>query len=217
MPKLCIPPAHPHNRAVRAKLLSFSAISTQPWVSQGLIHFSCASLALGWQPRWVRRGKSISLWQGTSFLTRGKMPVVYISLALLCWQIWVVALLLNWYGWVLSQPSPALKGVPGMRHGEIILLLPAGKLFSSHTVGRNTCFVQSAPLDWRSTAESPPKKTETSYNRIPSRFFISTLFQRVQANSKVTEGMFSSKDQGLKGPSSLKQMIPHFSLLLWLQ
>lgn len=38
-----------HDRAVRAKLLSFSALSTQPWVSQGLLHFSCAFLALGWQ------------------------------------------------------------------------------------------------------------------------------------------------------------------------
>lgn len=51
MPNLCSPSAHkahPHNRAVIAKFLSFNATSTQIWVSQELLHFSCAFPALGW-------------------------------------------------------------------------------------------------------------------------------------------------------------------------
>lgn len=55
-----------------------------------------------------------------------------------------------------------------MRHGEIILQLPAEKVFSSHTLGRNTCFVRSAPLDGRSIAESSPKKAEISFNKNPA-------------------------------------------------
>lgn len=146
-----------------------------------------------------------------NFPTGGKMPVVYISLTLLCWQIWGVGLPLNWYGWVLSPPSPVLNGVLGVRHGEIILQLPAEKLCSSHTVDRSTCFDQSALLDGRSIAETPSKKMkEISFNWIPSSWiFISTLFQRVQENSKATEGVCYSEDKRL--PSSLKKNVPHFS------
>lgn len=126
----------------------------------------------------------------TFFLTGEKVSVVFISLTLLSWQSWVVDLLSNLI-WLSPFPtSPVFKEVLGMRHGEIILQLPAEKLFSSHTVDRNTCFVQSAPLDGRSIADSPPKKTETSFNWIPSAGFLFLHYFRGSKPAKLEKECF---------------------------
>lgn len=78
----------------------------------------------------------------------------YVNTALSCWSLKLV-----WLSSFSVFPSPKGSSEYKRCMGKYFCL-PAETVFSFHSVHRNTCFDQSTLLNGKSTAGTPPKKTE---------------------------------------------------------
>lgn len=144
--------------------------------------------------------------------------MVYISLTLLCWQIWAVDLLLNLL-WLSPFPTlPSLQGSSGYEiWGNNSPITWRKGVFLPHCWQKHMfCPVSSS--GWKKYCRQSSWGDRDCFqlnsfhrnfiHRNKNWIFISTLFQRAQANSKATEGMFYSKDKRLQPETKGTSFLP---------